>query len=203
MQQYGREGADPNCPTLPGIGFRLEHAGGLHQEVVADLRSRSSRHTGMMHLLRSLVFAEARLNCSLFPVYIDTRDNYLADSLSCDNAFLFLFIVESADAHLTTASPHLLDLPLNQVAYMLWAVAAVAFSDCGSYFRHISLEQSNRFGMGCGQLANSTSLLPFTRPLRELMIFCFKCKSHGPLWVLKYVFCIFFCHPQTNLFHAS
>ena len=61
---------------------------------------------GMMHLLRSLVLAEARLNCSLFPVYIDTRDNYLADSLSSDNAPFFLSKVQSADAHPTTVSPH-------------------------------------------------------------------------------------------------
>ena len=87
-----------------------------NQAVVADLRSRSSRHKGMMHLLRSLVFAEARLNCSLFPVYIDTRDNYLADSLSRDNAPFFLSKVQSADAHPTTVSPHLLDLLLNQDA---------------------------------------------------------------------------------------
>ena len=46
-----------------------------NQAVVADLRSRSSKHKGMIHLLRSPVFAEARLNCLLFPVYIDITDN--------------------------------------------------------------------------------------------------------------------------------
>ena len=77
-----------------------------NQAVVADLRSRSSRHKGTMYLLRSLVFAEARLNCSLFPVCIETRDNYLADSLSSDNAPFFLSKVQSANAHPTTVSPH-------------------------------------------------------------------------------------------------
>ncbi len=87
-----------------------------NQSVVADLKSRSSRHKGMMHLLRTVVFAEARLVCSLSPVYIDTRANHLADSLSRDNAVHFLSQVQSADPRPSPVSPQLLDLLLDQTA---------------------------------------------------------------------------------------
>ena len=39
-----------------------------NQSVVVDLRSRSSKHKGMMHLLRCLVFLEARHQCYLYPI---------------------------------------------------------------------------------------------------------------------------------------
>ena len=53
-----------------------------NQAVVADLRSRASKHKGMMHLLRCLVFVEASIQCFLFPTHIDTKSNHLADDLS-------------------------------------------------------------------------------------------------------------------------
>ncbi len=87
-----------------------------NQSVVADLKSRSSRHKGMMHLLRTVVFAEARLECSLSPVYIDTRANHLADSLSRDDAVHFLSQVQSADPRPSPVSPQLLDFLLDQTA---------------------------------------------------------------------------------------
>jgi len=67
----------------------------------------------MMHLLHTAVFAEARLNCSLFSTYIDTRANHLADSLSHDHATHFHSPVPAADLLPTLVSPQLLELLLN------------------------------------------------------------------------------------------
>ncbi len=57
-----------------------------NQSVVADLKSRTTKHKGMMRLLRVVVFAEASFRYSLFPLYIDTKSNHLADSLSRNDA---------------------------------------------------------------------------------------------------------------------
>ena len=84
-----------------------------NQSVVADLRSRTSKHKGMMHLLRCLVFMEAQLQCFLFPTYIDTKANHLADSLSRDDARSFLSKVPSARRHPAPVSTPLLDLLLD------------------------------------------------------------------------------------------
>ena len=69
-----------------------------------------------MHLLRSLAFVEAQIDCSLYPVYIDTKANHLADSLSRDNVHVFLSKVPSADTQPSPVSQQLLDLLLNQEA---------------------------------------------------------------------------------------
>ena len=53
-----------------------------------------------------VVFAEARLNCSLFPSYIDTRANHLADSLSRNINSHFFSQVQSADKQPTPVSAH-------------------------------------------------------------------------------------------------
>ena len=87
-----------------------------NQSVVADLRSRSTKHKGMMHLLRCLVFVEAHLQCFLSPTYIDSKANHLADDLSRDDAFSFLSKVPSASAHPSPVSTPLLDLLLDQRA---------------------------------------------------------------------------------------
>ena len=84
-----------------------------NQSVVADLWSRTSKHKGMMHLLRCLVFMEAQLQCFLFPTYIDTKANHLADSLSRDDARSFLSKVPSARRHPAPVSTPLLDLLLD------------------------------------------------------------------------------------------
>ena len=55
-----------------------------NQAVVACIHSRSSRHKGLMHLLRNLVFVEAYHGFHLVPRYIDTHANHLADDLSRD-----------------------------------------------------------------------------------------------------------------------
>ena len=51
------------------------------QAIVACLKSRTSRHRGIMHLLRILVFIEAQFQFHVSP-YIDTHANHLADDLS-------------------------------------------------------------------------------------------------------------------------
>ncbi len=79
-----------------------------NQSVVADLRSRSSKHKGMMHLLRCLAFVEAQVNFSLYPIYIDTKANYLADSLSRNDVCSFLSKVPSAAPHPSPVSQQLL-----------------------------------------------------------------------------------------------
>ena len=80
-----------------------------NQVVVACLRSRTSKDTGVMHLLRCLVFIEAYHHCHLHPMYIDTRSNHLADDLSRDNLFSFFHKVPGADV-LATGSVGRLDL---------------------------------------------------------------------------------------------
>ena len=81
-----------------------------NQVVVACLRSRTSKDTGVMHLLRCLVFVEAHHHCHLHPMYIDTRSNHLADDLSRDNLFSFFHKVPGADVLATPVSQPLLDL---------------------------------------------------------------------------------------------
>ena len=69
-----------------------------------------------MHLLCCLLFIEARQRCYLYPVYIDTHSNYLADALSRNNLPLFLSKLPGADPHPTPISLHLLDLLLDPSA---------------------------------------------------------------------------------------
>ena len=87
-----------------------------NQAIVACLRSRTSKHKGIMHLLRSLVFIEAYFRFHLFPQYIDTRANELADDLSRDNALLFLSKVPQARRRPTAVPSDLLNLLLDPVA---------------------------------------------------------------------------------------
>ena len=61
-----------------------------NQAVVACIHPpRSSRHKGLMHLLRNLVFVEAYHGFHLMPHYINTHANHLADDLSRDRALSF------------------------------------------------------------------------------------------------------------------
>ena len=87
-----------------------------NQVVVACLRSRSSRHSGIMHLIRTLVFLEAHFGCHLRPEYISTSHNHLADDLSRDKLSSFLSKVPSASILPSPLSEPLLDLLLNQQA---------------------------------------------------------------------------------------
>lgn len=87
-----------------------------NQVVVAALTSRSSKDQGVMHLLRCLVFVEARIGCHLFGEYIETYNNDLADDLSRNNLVSFLSKVPSADKQPTPISLQLLDLLLNPQA---------------------------------------------------------------------------------------
>ena len=58
-----------------------------NQAVVASLRSRTSRESHIMHMLRTLAFIEARHTFCLMPQYTDTKANHLADDLSREHAF--------------------------------------------------------------------------------------------------------------------
>ena len=84
-----------------------------NQVVVAALRSRTSRDSGVMHLLRCLVFIEAILGCRVHGEYIDTYANHLADDLSRDRAYCFLSKVPTARRQPSPTSPQLLQLLLN------------------------------------------------------------------------------------------
>ena len=61
-----------------------------NQAVVACLHSRSSKHKGLMHLLRNLAFIEASHGFHLVPRYINTHANHLADDLSRNRVLSFL-----------------------------------------------------------------------------------------------------------------
>ena len=84
-----------------------------NQVVVACLRSRTSKHKGLMHLLRCLVFVEAYFDCHLYPTYINTRLNHLADDLSRDNLLSFLSKVPEASRDPSPVPDPLLDLLLD------------------------------------------------------------------------------------------
>ena len=84
-----------------------------NQVVVAALRSRSSRDQGVMHLLRCLIFVEAKVGCHLYGEYLDTMSNHLADDLSRDNLLSFLSKVPSADSQPIPTLPQLLSILLN------------------------------------------------------------------------------------------
>ena len=87
-----------------------------NQAIVACLRSRTSRNSGIMHLLRCLVFVEARYHYHLQPIYIDTHSNHLADDLSRDKISSFLSKVPGVDRAPTRISHHLLAVLLDQEA---------------------------------------------------------------------------------------
>lgn len=53
-----------------------------NQAVVTVLRSRTSKHPHIMHMLRCLFFIEASYGFELASAYINSRANYLADDLS-------------------------------------------------------------------------------------------------------------------------
>ena len=83
-----------------------------NQAVVACLLSRTSRHRGLMHLLRNLVFIEAHHSFVLVPRYIDRYSNHLADDLSRDRVSSFLSKVPQA-------SPHPVPVPQDLISLLL------------------------------------------------------------------------------------
>ena len=80
-----------------------------NQVVVSCLRSRTSKHKGIMHLVRCLVFVEATLGLFL----INTKANHLADDLSWNDLRSFLSKVPAADRTPTPISAQLLQLLLD------------------------------------------------------------------------------------------
>ena len=67
-----------------------------NQVVVTGLRSRTSRDTHCLHMLRTLASEEARYQFYLQPLYINTKPNHLADDLSRNNLSSFLLKVTDA-----------------------------------------------------------------------------------------------------------
>ena len=87
-----------------------------NQVLVACLCSRMSKNKGLMHLLRCLVFVMAQHQCHLVAEYIDTKSNHLADDLSRNRAYSFLFKVPEADHHPSPVSLPLLSRLLDRQA---------------------------------------------------------------------------------------
>ena len=87
-----------------------------NQAVVACLHSHSSKQPRLMHMLRCLVFIEAQLNIYLYPIYINTRLNHIADDLSQNNLSSFLSKVPDVSCSPAQAPRHLLGLLLNPQA---------------------------------------------------------------------------------------
>ena len=87
-----------------------------NQVVVSGLRSRSSRQEHIMHLLRCLVFIEARHDCYIMPEYINTTHNHLADDLSRNYLSSFLSKVPQANRRPSQVPLQLLPLLLDPTA---------------------------------------------------------------------------------------
>ena len=87
-----------------------------NQMVVACLHPRTSKLKVLMHLLRCLVFLEARHSLYLCPMYIPSAANHLADDLSRNNAVSFFLKVPSARSSPVPVSPQLLQALLDPQA---------------------------------------------------------------------------------------
>ena len=84
-----------------------------NHSVVCDVRSRTSRHSHMMHLLRCLFFLEARYQLDLSCVHIPGALNDLADDLSRDRLFSFFHKVPKANHYPTPIPQQLIDLLMD------------------------------------------------------------------------------------------
>ena len=87
-----------------------------NQAVVACLHSRTSRHKGIMHLLRVLLFIEANAGFHFQAHYLDTQSNHLADDLSRNHVASFLSKVPQASPSPTPVPPRLIDIILDHSA---------------------------------------------------------------------------------------
>ena len=87
-----------------------------NQAVVGCLKSRTSGSPLLMHLIRTLVFVEARFGFHLHVEYIDTHSNHLADDLSRDCLSSFLSKVHKPSPTPSWIPPLLLHLLLDQQA---------------------------------------------------------------------------------------
>ena len=84
-----------------------------NQSVVHDIQSRTSRHPHMMHLLRCLVFLEARYQLKFSCVHIPGICNDQADDLSRDRLSSFLHKVPEASHSPIPVSQQLIDLVMD------------------------------------------------------------------------------------------
>ena len=138
------------------------------------LRSRTSRHKGLMHLIRCLLFVEATWGFIIEPTYINTKANHLADNLSRNNVHSFLSKVPWADLSPTPVSQPLLDLPSSQSTGGL-DTSGLA-SSVQRYFK--------------GGLAGSTQAT-YTAALKRFHGFCVQCNVCSPFPVTEQLLCYF------------
>ena len=87
-----------------------------NQAVVSCLQSRTSRHPTLMHLIRNLVYIEARSGFYICPEYINTHANHLADDLSRNLVSSFFSKVPQASPTPTPVPAALVDLLLDHQA---------------------------------------------------------------------------------------
>ena len=90
-----------------------------NQSVVQDIRSRTSRHPHMMHLLRCLFFLEARYQLDVVCIHIPGVLNDLADDLSRNRLHSFRHKVPEVNSSPTAISQHLLDLLMDPTSNWL------------------------------------------------------------------------------------
>ncbi len=84
-----------------------------NQSVVHDIRTRTSRHPHMMHLLRCLFFLEAHYQLQISSVHIPGVLNDLADDLSRDRLPSFLRKVHQPDLTPTPIPTQLINLLMD------------------------------------------------------------------------------------------
>ena len=84
-----------------------------NQSVVHDIRTRTSRHPHMMHLLRCLFFLEAQHQLEVSCVHIPGVLNDLADDLSRNHLPSFLHKVPESNPGPTGISQQLIDLLMD------------------------------------------------------------------------------------------
>lgn len=87
-----------------------------NQTVVDCLKARISTNSTLMHLIRNLVYIEACLDFQLYPVYISTRDNHIADDLSRNRLLSFFSKVRRASRTPSWIPPQLVSLLLDPQA---------------------------------------------------------------------------------------
>ena len=87
-----------------------------NQAVVACLHSRTSKHEGIMHLLRNLIYIEVHHRFRFVPQYIDKHANHLADDLSHNRAYSFLLKVPLASRYPVPVTQEILSQLLDPQA---------------------------------------------------------------------------------------
>ena len=84
-----------------------------NQAVIACIMSKTSKDETLMHLIRNLVFIEAFWGFCVYPKYINTHDNHLADDLSRNRlSSFFSKVYKAAKIPAQIPQPTFVPLPL-------------------------------------------------------------------------------------------